>query len=114
MYLEAIKGDVNAGKALMEQHGGKSPKALKEFQLDLAEHRRKVERDRVDLVLRMLGDRINTMDPATELVPLIMECASNTRGFLDVVERSQQVAQECAGEAIDVAPVETPGEETKP
>jgi hypothetical protein len=24
MYLEAIKGDVNAGKALMEQHGGKA------------------------------------------------------------------------------------------
>ena len=28
MYLEAIKGDVNAGKALMEQHGGKPRQQL--------------------------------------------------------------------------------------
>ena len=87
-YVEALAGSEVAQKTLIERRFGRPGPAEGEAALMIAEHCRKVERDRVDLALRLLGPRAYTMQPA-ELVKFFHECAENVRGFLAQAEEAQ-------------------------
>jgi hypothetical protein len=88
-YVEALAGSEVAQKTLIERRFGRPGPAEEEAALVIAEHCRKVERDRVDLALRLLGPRAYTMSPA-ELVKFFQECAENVRGFLAQAEEKLQ------------------------
>jgi Family of unknown function (DUF5681) len=87
LFRAALRGDTLAARTLIEHKLGKprtTPNAL-----DLAEHFRRVERDKVDLALTILGPRILAMDPE-KLAEFFKQCAANPRGFLDEAEAQEQ------------------------
>lgn len=90
-YVEALAGSEVAQKTLIERRFGRPGPAEEEAALVIAEHCRKVERDRVDLALRLLGPRAYTMSSA-ELVKFFQECAENVRGFLAQAEERMQAS----------------------
>ena len=87
-YREALDGNDASQRILIEQRYGRPGPSDGESALAIAEHLRKVERDRVDLALRLLGDRAYQMQPA-ELVKFFQECAENARGFIEAAHERQ-------------------------
>jgi hypothetical protein len=83
-----------AGKTLLEYYAGQASKAVDA--LGLAEHFRKVARDKVDLALAILGPRILAMDP-TKLADFFQRCAQDPAGFVATAEQFLKRAD--AGEA---------------
>jgi hypothetical protein len=53
--------------------------------LALAEHFRKVEADRVDTALAILGTRVNAMEPE-KLAAFFRQCSSNPMGFIEAAK----------------------------
>ena len=76
--------------------------------LEIAEHFRKVERDRIDIAINALGDRLHTMDPK-ELSAFLRECATDPRGFLVAAEQftsSGKSESEALAERDEAAQIE--------
>jgi hypothetical protein len=93
LYLSAAAGDTKAGIFVVEQTQGKAPEV--DSSLALAEHFRRVERDRVDIALTILGSRITAMDP-TKLAEFFRSCAVNPLGFVQAAQaflREQEAPQ---------------------
>lgn len=72
---------VEAAKILYAYDLGKPSVSHDEFMLTLAEHLRKVEGDRVDMAMKLLGERIHSMPPAA-LAEFLRKCTADPRGFL--------------------------------
>ena len=84
LYHSARHGDTQAARVLIEYVLGKprtTPNAL-----ELAEHLRRVERDRIDIALDVVGARIHTAEPA-KLKEIFQSCERDTRGFLVAAEQ---------------------------
>lgn len=84
LYLATLKGSVQAGKVLLEQCGRPPPSTAEQTQ-KLAEHFRQVERDRLDVSLKMLGERINQWPPE-RVRDFLASCARDPRGFMIAAE----------------------------
>lgn len=80
IYEAVRSGDPHAQKLFLEQAAGKGVSPLA-----IAEHFRQVERDRIDLALRLLGDRVVGMEPS-KLREFLAACARDPRGFLQAAE----------------------------
>jgi hypothetical protein len=72
---------VTAASLLVGYDFGPPDKADNPGLLNVAEFFRKVERDRVDLVLAILGDRAKGMEPA-QLAEFFAKCQANPNGYL--------------------------------
>ena len=84
LFRSALRGDTQAAKVLLEYGLGKP--RVQPNTLDLAEHLRRVERDRIDIALHVVGARIHTAEPA-KLKELFQSCERDTRGFLYTAEK---------------------------
>jgi hypothetical protein len=84
LYTKSLRGSEIAGRTLVEHALGK-PAQRDEVVLALAEHFRQVERDRIELALKLLGERANEWD-ASQVREFLQSCARDPRGFMQTAE----------------------------
>ena len=96
----ALAGNVFAAKLYLERVLGKARVSDAEFDLDLAEHMRKVARDGADLAIKILGTRIYSMAPK-ELAEFFRECGGDPAGF---IEAAKAAAEQPAVEKVEAKP----------
>lgn len=82
LFQSAIGGNALAAKTLLEYKLGKP--GVQRDALAIAEHLRRVDLDRVDIVLRLLGAR-SSLDPG-EVSETLKKCEMDKSGFLLLAE----------------------------
>jgi hypothetical protein len=100
-YQKAMAGDSLAAKTLITYKLGSNPPSS----LDLAEHCRRVARDKADLALKVLGARIDTM-AGTDLAAFFRECSGYGQGFIEAAEAATEQPEGATVEAQPASVVE--------
>ena len=117
MYTAASSGNDAAAKLLIEHGYGRPGMGAAETRLALAEHIRKVARDRAELALGVLGARVHTMTD-DEKVAFFNRCASDAREFLAAAEAELEAHETrgvVASPAVEQAPaLAEPAKEAAP
>ena len=99
---------VEAAKAIWAYDMGQAPKA---DPLAMAEHFRKVELDKVNLALAILGPRILAMAPE-KVAEFFRVCSNNPLGFVQAAEQFLR-GEESGASTAQVESVPTPEPEAK-
>ena len=85
MEVASARDSVEAAKLLFGYDVGKPAASTDEQQLSLAEHFRQISRDQFEVLVKMLGDRLKTMEPS-ELARFLRECDRDPRRYIQAAE----------------------------
>jgi len=85
MEVASARDSVEAAKLLFGYDVGKPAASTEEQYLNLAEHFRQISRDQFEVLVKMLGDRLKTMEP-TELARFLRECDRDPRRYIQAAE----------------------------